>query len=116
MQDPVWEEIVLRLERGESWAEVAHELEQTPSGLNEEERAILKSIVELTQQIKQTKVQCKVIADRLKMQVYTLRQHLDRMRDGQILDEIGPPSNPFYSFKIELQRRWLAHHREFFIA
>ena len=41
MQDPVWEEIVLRLERGEPWAELAHELEQTPSGLNEDERAAL---------------------------------------------------------------------------
>lgn len=82
--------------------------------LNEEERTILKAIVELTRQIKQTKVQCKVIADRLKMPIYTVRQHLDRLRDGQVLDEIGPLSNPFYSFKIELQRRWLSHHREFF--
>jgi len=85
---------------------------------NEEERRILEAIVELTWQIKQSKVQCKVIADRLKrsMPIYETRQHLDRLRDGLILDEIGPRSNPYYSFKIELVRRWLLHHREFFAA
>ncbi len=85
---------------------------------NEQERRILEAIVELTWQIKQSKVQCKVIADRLKrsMPIYETRQHLDRLRDGLILDEIGPRSNPYYSFKIELVRRWLLHHREFFAA
>ena len=85
---------------------------------NEEERHILEAIVELTWQIKQSKVQSKVIADRLKrsMSIYEARQHLDRLRDGLILDEIGPRSNPYYSFKIELVRRWLLHHREFFVA
>jgi len=33
---------------------------------------------------------------------------------GLILDENGPPSNPFYSFKIELVRRWLTRNRSFF--
>ncbi len=85
---------------------------------NEEERHILEAIVELTWQIKESKVQSKVIADRLKrsMSIYEARQHLDRLRDGLILDEIGPRSNPYYSFKIELVRRWLLHHREFFVA
>jgi hypothetical protein len=41
VQDPVWEEIVLRLERGEAWAEVAHELDQASLRLNEDERAAL---------------------------------------------------------------------------
>lgn len=86
--------------------------------LLKEEKRVLEAIVELTRQIKQSKVQCKVIADRLKrsMSFYEVRQHLDRLRDGLILDEIGPKSNPYYSFKIELQRRWLLHHREFFTA
>lgn len=83
---------------------------------NEGERQILEVIVELTWQIKQSKVQCRVIADRLKRSIYETRQHLDRLRDGLILDEIGPRSNPYYSFKIELVRRWLLHHREFFAA
>ncbi len=85
---------------------------------NDEEHRILEAIVELTRQIKQSKVQSKVIADRLKrsMSIYEARQHLDRLRDGLILDEIGPRSNPYYSFKIELVRRWLLHHREFFAA
>jgi (p)ppGpp synthase/HD superfamily hydrolase len=83
---------------------------------NEDEHHILKTIVELSWRIKQSNVQCKVIADRLEMPVYETRQHLDRLRDGLILDEIGARSNPYYSFKIELVRRWLLHHREFFAA
>ena len=79
-----------------------------------EEKRVLEAIVDLTRQIKQSKVQCKVIVDRLKMPIYDTRRHLDRLRDGLILDEIGPGSNPFYSFRIELVRRWLLHHREFF--
>jgi (p)ppGpp synthase/HD superfamily hydrolase len=83
---------------------------------NEKERRILEAIVELSWRIKQSNVQCKVIADLLKMSIYETRQHLDRLRDGLILDEIGPRSNPYYSFKIDLVRRWLLHHREFFAA
>ena len=79
-----------------------------------EEMRVLEAIVNLTRQIKQSKVQCKVIADWLKMSVYDTRKHLDRLRDGLILDENGPSANPFYSFRIELVRRWLLHHREFF--
>ncbi len=79
-----------------------------------EEKRVLEAIVVLTRQIKQSKVQCKVIADWLKMSVYDTRRHLDRLRDGLILDENGPTSNPFYSFRIELVRRWLLLHREFF--
>ena len=83
---------------------------------DERERRILENIVELSWLIKQSKVQCKAIADRLDISVYETRQHLDRLRDGLILDEFGPRSNPYYSFKIELVRRWLLHHREFFAA
>lgn len=79
------------------------------------EKRVLEAIVELTRQIKQSKVQCRLIADWLKMSVYETRRHLDRLRDGLILDENGPASNPFYSFRIELARRWLLHHREFFV-
>jgi hypothetical protein len=83
---------------------------------NEKELRILESIVELTRQIKQSKVQCKVVADRLKMPIHETRQHLDRLRTGLILDEIGPSSNPYYSFKIELVRRWLSRNRDFFAS
>lgn len=41
MQDRLWEATVLRLERGEASAEVAHELEQASSELDEDERAAL---------------------------------------------------------------------------
>ncbi len=81
---------------------------------NEGEHHVLKAIVELTRRIKELKVQARAIADRLNMPLYETRQHLDRLRDGLILDEIGPKSNPYYSFKIDLVRRWLLHHREFF--
>ena len=48
------------------------------------------------------------------MPLATTRRYLDRMRQGLILEENGPLSNPFYSFKIELVRRWLTRNRSFF--
>ena len=41
MRDPVWEDIVLRLERGEAWAEVERKLDEAPPGWSEEDRAAL---------------------------------------------------------------------------
>lgn len=78
------------------------------------ERSILETIVELTSQTKQTKVQLKKIAAELHLQTYAARRHLDRLRIGLILDESGPNSNPYYSFRIDLVRRWLMCNRWFF--
>jgi len=36
------------------------------------------------------------------------------LRNGLILQENGPASNPYYSFTIELVRRWLTHNHWFF--
>jgi hypothetical protein len=41
VRDRVWQEIVLRLERGEAWAEVEHELDEASPGLSEDERDAL---------------------------------------------------------------------------
>ncbi|GAC1429111.1 MAG: hypothetical protein NVS4B1_21830 [Ktedonobacteraceae bacterium] len=82
--------------------------------LQEEEFRILEGFVYLSEKIKQSKVQCKLIANWLNMPVHDTRKHLDRLRQGLIFDETGPGSNPYYSFKIELVRRWLLRHRDFF--
>jgi len=74
---------------------------------------VLEAIVNLTNDTN-PKVQLKKIAARLSLPAYTLRGHLDRLRIGLILEENGPTSNPYYSFRIELIRRWLARNHWFF--
>jgi len=81
---------------------------------NYNEFSILEAIVELTIHTKQTKVQLKKVAAALDLPIPTIRRHLDRLRIGLILDENGPISNPYYSFKIDLVRRWLTRNRWFF--
>lgn len=80
-----------------------------------EEFQILQAIVELTGR-RTSKVQLKKIADWLNLPVHIVRQHVDRLRIGLILEEHGSTSRPFYSFKIELVRRWLTRNYWFFTS
>ena len=82
--------------------------------LREEEFRILERFVYLSEKFKQSKVQSKHIANSLNIPLHDTRKHLDRLRQGLIFDETGPDSNPYYSFKIEIIRRWLLRHRDFF--
>lgn len=78
---------------------------------NREEYIILDAIVELTRHTRQPKVQIKTIAESLHLPIGSIRRHLDRLRAGLILEEMDSGANPFYSFKIEIVRRWLARNR-----
>ena len=80
----------------------------------DEEMRILESIVEFTTHSDQSKVQLKKIATHLGLPISVTRQHLERLRNGLILQENGPFSNPYYSFTIELVRLWLTHNNWFF--
>jgi (p)ppGpp synthase/HD superfamily hydrolase len=81
---------------------------------NIEELRILEAIVEITTRSNQSKVQLKKIASWLNLPNLVAKQHLERLRNGLILQENGPFSNPYYSFTIELIRRWLTHNHWFF--
>lgn len=81
---------------------------------NDEELHILEAIVELTARSNQSKVQLKKIAVWLNLPISRARQHLERLRNGLILQENGPVSNPYYSFTIELVCRWLTRNHWFF--
>jgi hypothetical protein len=81
---------------------------------NIEELHLLEAIVELTARSNQSKVQLKKIASWLNLPIHVPRQHLERLRNGLILQENGPSSNPYYSFTMELVRLWLTHNHWFF--
>ena len=82
---------------------------------DDEEMRILESIVEFTLRSDQSKIQLKKIAARLAQPISVTRQHLERLRNGLILQENGLASNPYYSFTIELVRLWLEHNHWFFL-
>lgn len=82
---------------------------------NIEELHILEAIVEITNHSNQSKVQVKKIASWLNLPNHIAKQHLERLRNGLILQENGPFSNPYYSFTIELVRLWLTHNHWFFL-
>jgi (p)ppGpp synthase/HD superfamily hydrolase len=82
---------------------------------NRDEYNVLQALVDITS--KHThgpKARLKKVAAWLNLPEYVVRQHLDRLRVGLILEENGPSSNPYYSFRIELVRRWLIRNRSFF--
>lgn len=81
---------------------------------NNYELSLLETMVEITSNTTQPEVQLKKIAGRLNLPLPVVRRYLDRLRNGLILQENGPSSNPYYSFAIELVRRWLMHNRWFF--
>ncbi len=81
---------------------------------NTEELRVLEAMIEMMERSKQVKVQRKKIASWLELPESVTRQHLDRLRNGLILQEHGSTANPYYSFKIELVRLWLKNNRWFF--
>ncbi len=79
-----------------------------------EELLLLEKMIDLLTGSDLQEVQLRKIASRASMLASVTRRYLDRLCMGMILDQSGPPSNPLYSFKIELVRRWLSHNRSFF--
>jgi GTP pyrophosphokinase len=82
---------------------------------SEIEMRLIQGLVEITSRTRESKVQFKKLASWLNLSFPVARRHLDRLRDGLILNEIGSLSNPYYSFKIELIRKWLARNQWFFL-
>lgn len=81
---------------------------------HEDELTLLEKMIECMGQSGQNDVQLKKLAFEARLPVSNARRHLDRLRAGLILEEEGPPNNPFYSFKIDLVRQWLNRNRSFF--
>lgn len=79
------------------------------------ESAILEAIVEFTARTRETKMPLKQVASRLHLSPSIVQRHLDRLRSGLILDEVGRHPETYYSFKIELVRKWLISNRWFFV-
>jgi (p)ppGpp synthase/HD superfamily hydrolase len=79
-----------------------------------EEFLLLEKMADLLTGSDLQEAQLKKIAFRAEMPASVARRYLDRLCMGLILNQSGPPSNPIYSFKIELVRRWLTYNRSFF--
>ncbi len=82
---------------------------------SEIEMRLVQGLVEITSRTRESKVQFKRLASWLNLSLPAARRHLDRLRDGLILNEVGSLSNPYYSFKVELIRKWLARNQWFFL-
>lgn len=82
--------------------------------LYNEELLLLEKMIDLLTGSELHEAQLKKIAFRASMLAPIARRYLDRLCMGLILNQSGPPSNPIYSFKIELVRRWLTQNRSFF--
>lgn len=84
--------------------------------LNEVEVSLIQGFVEITSRTRESKVQLKKLANWLNLSSSLVQPHLDRLNDGLILNTIGRPySNPYYSFKIDLVRKWLIRNQWFFV-
>ncbi len=87
---------------------------------NATELRILKKFVEMTGYTTQPVLSLKKIAMGLGLPSAATRQHLERLRNGLIIEEHASSenrrfaANPYYSFKIELVRLWLDRNRWFF--
>jgi (p)ppGpp synthase/HD superfamily hydrolase len=79
-----------------------------------EELLLLEKMIDLLADSAIKEAQLKKIASGASMSASIARRYLDRLCMGLILNQSGPSSNPLYSFKIELVRRWLTHNRSFF--
>lgn len=79
-----------------------------------EEFLLLEKMIDLLAGPALKEVQLRKIAYRAGIPASVARRYLDRLCMGLILNRGDPPSNPFYSFTIELVRRWLTHNRSFF--
>ena len=82
---------------------------------DEHELRILEAIVDLSSRTHQSGTYLKKIVTELHLSNTIVRRHLDRLRNGLILQENGSPTNPYYTFTIELVQRWLAHNHWFFL-
>jgi guanosine-3',5'-bis(diphosphate) 3'-pyrophosphohydrolase len=83
---------------------------------SEEEMQVLKNIVEITYMNSRDRVSLKNLSSRMHMPAQTLKPILDRMKSGLLLEEYaGSRMNPYYGFKVELVRQWMAEHQEFFM-
>lgn len=82
---------------------------------SEEEMQVLKNIVEITYMNGRDRVSLKNLSSRMHMPAQMLKPILDRMKSGLLLEEYaGSRKNPYYGFKVELARQWMAEHQEFF--
>ena len=79
-----------------------------------EERMLLEKMIDLLENSDMKEAQLKKIASAAGMSASVARRYLDRLHMGLILNKGGPLSNPIYSFKIELVRRWMTHNHSFF--
>ena len=75
---------------------------------------LLEKMIDLLEDSVLKEAQLKKIAYAAGLRASVARRYLDRLYLGLILNRSGPLSNPFYSFKIELVRRWLTYNRSFF--
>ena len=82
--------------------------------INEKEFVLLEKMIDLIEESDLKEAPLKKIAYQAGMHVSEARRYLDRLDMGLILNRSGLPSNPLYSFKIELVRRWLTYNRSFF--
>jgi len=80
----------------------------------EKEFLLLEKMIDLLEDSDLKEVQLKKIAYRTRMRASVARHYLDRLYMSLILNRSGPLSNPFYSFNVELVRRWLTYNRSFF--
>jgi hypothetical protein len=78
------------------------------------ELLLLEKMIDLLEDSPIKEAQLRKIASGVGMRTPVARRYLDRLYSGLILNRSGPPSNPLYSFKIELVRRWLTHNRSIF--
>lgn len=78
------------------------------------ELLLLEKMIDFLEDSDLKEVHLKRIASGAGMSPSVARRYLDRLCMGLILNRSGPLSNPIYSFKIELVRRWLTLNRSFF--
>lgn len=84
---------------------------------NEEELHIVEAIVDISSRTGQPAISLKRIAEWLERPSNEVRPQLERLRIGLILNEYRQErasSIPYYTLKIELIQRWMAHNRWFF--
>jgi (p)ppGpp synthase/HD superfamily hydrolase len=82
-----------------------------------EELHIIEAIVDITSSTGRPTTTLKKIAERLDRPLNEIRPHLERLRNGLILNEHRQErasTTPYYALKIELVQRWLARNRWFF--
>jgi GTP pyrophosphokinase len=84
---------------------------------NDEELHIIEAIVDITSRTGRPTISLKKIAEWLDTPLNKIRPQLERLRTGLILNEYRPKrtsSISYYTLKIELVQRWMAHNRWFF--